>query len=94
MLLHFKTKLQFKYEQFFIHKNRNLTPGYQCFPRFFARRPLLASKNNNGSSQPCSCKHRVSRWQVSKISNLYLRTDCGQLQIPAAYMIMHCITWP
>jgi hypothetical protein len=29
--------------------------------------PLLASINNNGSSHPCSCKYRVSGWQVYKI---------------------------
>jgi len=25
----------------------------RCFPYFFTRRPLLASKNNDGSSHPC-----------------------------------------
>jgi len=46
-----------------------------CFPNCFARGLLLASKNNHGSSQPGSPKYRVSRWQVSKIKNLYFRTD-------------------
>jgi hypothetical protein len=51
------------------------------FPNFFARGHLLASKNNHGSSHPCSSKHRVSGRYVSKIKNLYLRMDCIQLQI-------------
>ena len=31
----------------------------QCSPNFFSLRPLFASKNNHGSSQPCSCKCSV-----------------------------------
>jgi len=30
------------------------------FPKFFPRGPLLASKNNHGSSHPCSRKYGVS----------------------------------
>jgi hypothetical protein len=47
----------------------------QCFPNFSAGRLLLALKNNQESSHPCSHKYRMSRWQVSKIKNLYLRTN-------------------
>ena len=32
----------------------------QCFPNFFARGPLLASKNNHGSSHHCSLQYKVS----------------------------------
>jgi len=32
----------------------------QCFPNFFARGPLLASKNKHGSSHPCSRKCKMS----------------------------------
>jgi len=31
----------------------------QCFPNFFAHGHLLATKNNHGSSNPCSCKYRI-----------------------------------
>ena len=34
----------------------------QRFPNFFARRPLLASKSNHGSSHTCSHKYSVSGW--------------------------------
>ena len=51
------------------------TPLTLCFPNFFSRGPLLASKNNHGSSHSRSRKYRVSRWQVSKIRYLYLRTN-------------------
>ena len=47
----------------------------QSFPNFFPSGPLLASKNNHGSSHPCSRKYGVSRWYVSKTKNLYLRND-------------------
>jgi len=46
-----------------------------CFPNLFASEPLFSSKNNNGSSHLCSCKYRMSGWEVSRIKNLYLRTD-------------------
>jgi hypothetical protein len=46
--------------------NKQLTYSFniqmQCFPNLFAHGPLLASKNNHGSSHPCSCKYRMSGW--------------------------------
>jgi hypothetical protein len=36
-----------------------LTSSWPVFPKRFARGPLLASKNNDGSSQPCSRKYSV-----------------------------------
>lgn len=47
----------------------------QCFPNFFACRPLLASKTNHGSSYTCSRKYSMSGWGLYKIKNLYIRTD-------------------
>jgi len=47
----------------------------QWFPNIFARGPRLSSKNNHRLSHPCSRKHRLSGWYVSKIIYLYLRTD-------------------
>ena len=57
-----------------IYRNKDLQPRQQIrwrkhyphysskqyFPHFFAREPLLASKNNYGSSHPCSRTYRVS----------------------------------
>jgi len=34
----------------------------QRFPNIFTHGPLVALKNNNGSSHNCSCKFKVSRW--------------------------------
>jgi hypothetical protein len=64
-----------------------LTPGrrqwYQVrrFPNFVARRPLLDSVNSYGSWRLCSRKYRIFGWYVSKIKNLYLRTDFRQILI-------------
>ena len=51
------------------------------FPNVFSCGRLLASKNNHGSSHPCSRKCRVSGRQVCKIRYLYLRTDFTLLRI-------------
>jgi hypothetical protein len=53
----------------------------KCFSNVFARGPLLAHKNNHGSSHPFSQKYRASGWWVSKIKNLYLRTEFRELRI-------------
>jgi hypothetical protein len=37
--------------------------------------PFRLRKKKKGSLHPCSRKYRVSGQQVSKIKNLYLRTD-------------------
>ena len=41
----------------------------QLCPNSFARGPLLASKNNHGSSHPCSLNYSVPGWQLFKIKN-------------------------
>jgi len=41
----------------------------QCFANVSAPGPLLVSKNNHGSSHPCSGKNRLSELFVSKIKN-------------------------
>ena len=46
-------------------------------PTFFPRRPPLASKNNHGSSHPCSQKYTVSGWYVPKSKYLYIRKGFG-----------------
>ena len=62
--------------------------------KLFACRSLLALKNNRGSSHPCSCKYRVSGWQVSN-KNLYLRLILDRYSyIPVACITMHCMMWP
>ena len=43
--------------------------------------PLSASKNNHGSSHPCSGRHRVSGWEVSKTKNFYIGTDFSLISI-------------
>jgi len=53
----------------------------QGYPKLFARGSHLALEKNHGSSHPCSHKYTVSGWQVSKIKNIYLRTDFRYLQI-------------
>ena len=52
----------------------------QCFPNFVASGPILGSKNNQVSSYPCWHKYGMSGY-VSKIKNLYLRTDLRYLRI-------------
>ena len=47
----------------------------QCLQDSFARRTLLASKHDHGSSHACSCKYKVSGRYVSKDKNLCLQTD-------------------
>jgi hypothetical protein len=53
----------------------------QCFPNFVASGPLLAHQNSQVSSYPSWRKYGTSGWQVSKIKNLYLRTDIRYLRI-------------
>ena len=56
---------------------------------------LLASQNKNWPSQPWSRKYRLSGRLVSKIKNLYLRTDCRQLRIhTVTYVTRQCMISP
>jgi len=46
-----------------MHGQQNIKKSLvQCFANFFAPGPLLSSKDNHGSSHPCSSKYTVSRW--------------------------------
>jgi hypothetical protein len=63
------------------HFGRNPDRLTQCFPNFVASGPLLAHQNSQVSSYPCWRKYGTSGWQVSKIKNLYLRTDIRYLRI-------------
>jgi len=38
----------------------------QCFPNYFARGPVLASKHNHGPSYPCSRKYNVRIFFMSR----------------------------
>ena len=66
----------------------------QCFPNVFARGNLLASKNNHESLHPCWCKYRTSRWRVTEIKNMYLRTDLdGYGYLTLTYITIQCMIW-
>jgi len=58
----------------------------QCFPNFFARGPLMASKNKHESI--------VSWWQVSRIKNLHSERTVDRYEcIAVAYVTIHCRNW-
>jgi hypothetical protein len=63
----------------------------QCLPNIFARRSLMASKSNHGSSQSCSRKYGVCGWEVSKIKNFYLRTDFRHLRMHGGTRWRSCL---
>jgi hypothetical protein len=44
------------------------------FSNICALRTLVYSKNNHGSSQPCSRIYRVSEWWVTRTKNIHVRT--------------------
>ena len=69
------------YRVFKIHTFDKSVYKIQSFADFFDRRPLLAQKNNHGSSHPCSRIYRMPGGYVSKIKYSYLRTDFRQLRI-------------
>lgn len=63
------------------------------FQTCFACWPFLASKNNNGSSRPCSsisCPD--DRYPILDIYISELILDRYEY-IPAEYVIMHCMIW-
>ena len=51
---------------------------YQCLPNFFDRGPPSASKNNHGSSRPCSRQYTVSERSI-QIKYVYLKTNSRQI---------------
>jgi len=75
-----------------LHTN-NIPP--QCFPNLFARRPLLASKNNQGSSHPYSRKYRCpdDKYPEFWIHISEVISDNYEY-IPVARVTMHCMNWP
>jgi hypothetical protein len=60
-----------------------------CFPDIFACGPLLASKNNQGSSHPCSVNTECLNDRYPKLK-IYMILGTYEY-IPVAYVKMHCM---
>ena len=65
------------------------------FPNFFAREPILASKNNQGTSHPC---WRNIEWPDEWYPKLKIYISEMILDsyeyVPIAYVVMHCMILP